>query len=112
MLCLGESLGEDKPQLPGQAAGGVGRRPALDSAYPERVDVIDWLLEGDPAIRWQVRRDLLDSSAEEVAAERALVEQESELELVQLGRAEQAEQEGISSLLLLLRHAHGSQEPA
>jgi hypothetical protein len=40
------------------------------------VDVIDWLLDGDPAIRWQVLRDLTDASADEVAAERARVEHE------------------------------------
>src|ERR671911_3112942 len=40
------------------------------------MDVIGWLLEGDPAIRWQVLRDLTDASAEEVAAERARVERE------------------------------------
>jgi hypothetical protein len=38
--------------------------------------VIDWLLDGDPAIRWQVMRDLLDTPADEVAAERARVEHE------------------------------------
>jgi len=38
------------------------------------VRVIDWLLEGDPAIRWQVLRDLTNASAGEVAAERARVE--------------------------------------
>jgi hypothetical protein len=38
--------------------------------------VIDWLLEGDPAIRWQVLRDLTDASPAEVAAERARVEHE------------------------------------
>src|SRR5687767_11886916 len=38
--------------------------------------VIDWLLEGDPAIRWQVLRDLTDASPDEVAAERARVEHE------------------------------------
>jgi hypothetical protein len=38
--------------------------------------VIDWLLEGDPAIRWQVLRDLTDASSDEVAAERARVEHE------------------------------------
>ena len=38
--------------------------------------VIDWLLEGDPAIRWQVLRDLTDASPEEVAAERARVASE------------------------------------
>jgi hypothetical protein len=38
------------------------------------VTVIDWLLEGDPAIRWQVLRDLTDAPPDEVAAERAGVE--------------------------------------
>jgi hypothetical protein len=33
--------------------------------------VIDWLLAGDPAIRWQVRRDLLDEPAETWERERA-----------------------------------------
>ncbi len=32
-----------------------------------------WLLDSDPAIRWQVLRDLTDAPAEEVAAERARV---------------------------------------
>lgn len=35
--------------------------------------VTDWLLDSDPAIRWQVMRDLLDEPAELVAAERARV---------------------------------------
>lgn len=34
--------------------------------------VVDWLLEGDPAIRWQVQRDLLDASPEVWQAERRL----------------------------------------
>jgi hypothetical protein len=38
--------------------------------------VIEWLLEGDPAIRWQVLRDLTDASPTEVAGERARVEHE------------------------------------
>jgi hypothetical protein len=39
---------------------------------PVRDDgVVEWLLEGDPAIRWQVMRDLLDAPAEEWEAERA-----------------------------------------
>jgi hypothetical protein len=33
----------------------------------------DWLLDADPAIRWQVMRDLLDAPDEAVAAERARV---------------------------------------
>jgi hypothetical protein len=48
--------------------GGPGYAPAMD--------VIDWLLEGDPAIRWQVLRDLTDAAPGEVAAERARVEHE------------------------------------
>ena len=34
---------------------------------------MDWLLEGDPAIRWQVLDDLVHAPAEEVARERARV---------------------------------------
>lgn len=36
-------------------------------------DVIDWLLEGDPAIRWQVLRDLTAASPNVISAERNLV---------------------------------------
>ncbi|MGH2402398.1 MAG: hypothetical protein ACRDE6_06770 [Candidatus Limnocylindria bacterium] len=35
--------------------------------------VMDWLLDTDPAVRWQVLRDLADAPAEVVAAERARV---------------------------------------
>ncbi len=35
-----------------------------------------WLLEGDPAIRWQVLRDLTDARPTEIAAERARVARE------------------------------------
>ena len=35
--------------------------------------VVDWLLDADPSIRWQVLRDLADAPAGEVAAERARV---------------------------------------
>jgi hypothetical protein len=38
--------------------------------------VVQWLLQGDPAIRWQVLRDLVDASEVEVATERARVEHE------------------------------------
>ncbi|MCK0112263.1 DUF3387 domain-containing protein [Ornithinimicrobium sp. F0845] len=34
-------------------------------------EVMDWLLAGDPAIRWQVLRDLSGSPTQEVAVERA-----------------------------------------
>lgn len=38
-----------------------------------RAAVIRWLLDADPAIRWQVMRDLTDAPAETVAAERSRV---------------------------------------
>lgn len=37
---------------------------------PRMDDVIEYLLAGDPAIRWQVMRDLIDAAPEAVAAER------------------------------------------
>jgi hypothetical protein len=37
------------------------------------VTVLDWLLDADPAIRWQALRDLTDAPPEAVAAERARV---------------------------------------
>jgi hypothetical protein len=37
------------------------------------VTVLDWLLDSDPALRWQVLNDLTDAPAEEVAAERARI---------------------------------------
>src|SRR5438093_1881514 len=38
-----------------------------------RVSALAWLLDGDPAIRWQAMRDLSDAPADEVAAVRARV---------------------------------------
>jgi hypothetical protein len=38
--------------------------------------VIDWLLDSDPSIRWQVMRDLLGAPADEVATERARIARE------------------------------------
>jgi hypothetical protein len=41
------------------------------------MDVLEWLLDGDPAIRWQVLQDVTDgASPTEIAAERARVERE------------------------------------
>jgi hypothetical protein len=37
------------------------------------VSVLDWLLDADPAIRWQVLRDLADASPDTVTAEREKV---------------------------------------
>ena len=39
-------------------------------------EVIDWLLDSDPAIRWQVMRDLLDAPAEDWQRERAMIERQ------------------------------------
>jgi len=38
--------------------------------------VVDWLLDADPSIRWQVMRDLTDTPAETVVAERSRVASE------------------------------------
>lgn len=38
--------------------------------------VTDWLLDSDPAIRWQVMRDLIDAPPEQVAGERAKIARE------------------------------------
>jgi hypothetical protein len=38
-----------------------------------RAEVVNWLLDGDPAIRWQAMRDLTDTPADAVAAERSRV---------------------------------------
>jgi hypothetical protein len=40
------------------------------------VDNIDWLLDSDPAIRWQAMRDLTNASPAAIAAERARVARE------------------------------------
>ncbi|MFJ5697177.1 hypothetical protein [Arthrobacter sp. NPDC093139] len=40
------------------------------------MEVLDWLLDSDPSIRWQVLRDLADAPPGEVSAERARVASE------------------------------------
>ena len=40
------------------------------------MDVVDWLLDADPAIRWQTMRDLTDATPAAIAAERARVARE------------------------------------
>ena len=40
------------------------------------MDTVDWLLDSDPSIRWQVVRDLTDATEADVAAERARVASE------------------------------------
>src|ERR671925_614407 len=51
-------------------------RPVRPTAGGRSVTVVDWLLDSDPSIRWQVMRDLTDAPANEVAAERARVAKE------------------------------------
>jgi hypothetical protein len=40
------------------------------------MNVVEWLLDSDPAIRWQVMRDLTDAPEEDVAAERSRIANE------------------------------------
>src|SRR4051812_9992767 len=37
------------------------------------MDVIEWLLDSDPSIRWQVMRDLVGAATEAVAQERSRI---------------------------------------
>ncbi len=64
--------------------------PKRQSPKPEK-SVIQWLLDSDPSIRWQVMRDLTGAPAEEVAAERTRVATE-----------------GVGARLLALQGADGS----
>src|SRR5262245_50452856 len=48
----------------------------MTSENAHSVNVLDWLLDSDPAIRWQVLRDLADVPPDVVAAERARVASE------------------------------------
>lgn len=45
-----------------------------DPRVTDAGSVIDWLLDSDPSIRWQVKRDVLDAPESEWRAERARVE--------------------------------------
>ena len=49
--------------------------PEEQAPKPEK-SVMQWLLDSDPSIRWQVMRDLTDDPAEVVAAERSRVASE------------------------------------
>ncbi len=49
------------------------RKQAKKTITEPRISVIKWLLDSDPAIRWQVMRDLTKEPAEIVAAERARI---------------------------------------
>ena len=69
--------------MKGQGDDGTGRtrpRGGRDDSVTHHSDArlraVDWLMEGDPAIRWQVMRDLIGASAAEVRAERQRVASE------------------------------------
>ena len=51
----------------------MATNPPKRQAPKPNSSVIQWLLDSDPSIRWQVMRDLIGAPAEEVAAERARV---------------------------------------
>ncbi|MBI3244391.1 MAG: hypothetical protein HYZ49_19100 [Chloroflexi bacterium] len=51
----------------------MATNPPKRQAPKPKTSVIRWLLDSDPSIRWQVMRDLTDTPAYEVAAERARV---------------------------------------
>jgi hypothetical protein len=50
--------------------------PIAGRGYVACMDVVDWLLDSDPAIRWQAMRDLTDADPAAIAAERARVARE------------------------------------
>src|SRR6266446_6242514 len=51
----------------------MATHPAKRQVPTPKRSVIEWLLDSDPSIRWQVMRDLTGASAEEVTAERTRV---------------------------------------
>ena len=51
----------------------MATNPAKQQVPKSKTSVIQWLLDSDPSIRWQVMQDLIGAPADEVAAERARV---------------------------------------
>src|SRR3954462_1055972 len=64
------------PCAPAYAPPGDRRAARPPPPLPTHDPVIDWLLASDPAIRWQVMRDLLGAPESEWRAERARVQTE------------------------------------
>ena len=77
----GNPIELDEPTLPEArlaapaAPGAAGRSSDAAVGASDRTPIA-WLLDTDPALRWQVLRDLVDAPADEVAAERARVARE------------------------------------
>lgn len=67
-MILADLLGEYRP---GENGRGNGRFLLLIRAKLWSMPVLEWLLDSDPAIRWQVLRDLVHAPAEVVEAERS-----------------------------------------
>jgi len=65
-----EGTGATRPSPAGHVDARTG------TPVESRRDMIAWLLEGDPAIRWQVKRDLVGAPDAEVKRERARVAHE------------------------------------
>src|SRR5690606_14288565 len=65
----------ERPRRPNRDPCCPGSRGPWDRARRggSSMDVYEWLMDSDPAIRWQVMRDLAHASDESVAAERARV---------------------------------------
>jgi hypothetical protein len=66
-----DSAAPAAPAAPAATPDPAATPGAAEAASP--VDTVAWLLEGDPAIRWQTLRDLTDASVSAVDAERARV---------------------------------------
>jgi hypothetical protein len=51
----------------------MATNPPIRQSLQSSGTVMEWLLDTDPSIRWQVMQDLIGATAEEIAAERARV---------------------------------------
>src|SRR4026208_1836276 len=82
MNCRAQPIFKGRPQTVGPPTASFNQSkekqhmttnpPKRHAPKPNR-SVIEWLLDSDPSIRWQVLRDLIGAPADEVAAERAKV---------------------------------------
>jgi len=66
-----------KRRLPRRQQTRAAARNDINLRDPKmKPEIISWLLEGDPSIRWQVQRDLLNSSPSKYEAERRKIAKE------------------------------------
>lgn len=68
---------DEIPQKLASAISNRAERLRSVSMHPSirvrSMSVLDWLMDSDPSVRWQVMRDLTDAPAQEIAAERARI---------------------------------------